>query len=675
MTRSTFRKIGNIVFPIFLFGAAFLPRAIYLVARSILWHERARQFIQAVVVGDWGGTLLAPHPGVTTMWLAGIGYWVGTLFDPEFVDKPLVTQMRIELIPLVLVISLSIVLAYYLLSRIFDRLVAAVSMLLMALDPFHIFISKTLHVDGLLSVFMMVSALLLLVYMRSNSGGRWRTVILSGFFGGLALLTKTPALFLIPYLFLSLGVWLLSKLWTGKRPFLPTDWHNWTPYIKKALALVAVWLLTYVVTCFLLWPSLWVQPGTTLALVFGGAAEHVSSPHQNPVLFLGEITMADPGPLFYLVIFLINSTAVTLPAFLIGVAALFHRKLEPSQRRALGLVIAFVFFFYLQMTLGGKKSERYLLPALQFLIIGAGFGVVYWLRWLTGRRQWLTYLLLTGVVGVQLGTAVIHHPYYGTHYNAILGGARTVLGRNMVAGQEQGEGLDIAADYLNQLPSAQLMVVGSQINESFYRYYLGKAVYMTDDNVDYLVFARNWIVRGMESPYWADLWQRYRDRPPKFVVSFDGIPYVWVYKVGPVIDESAIDHVVNARLGDDFILLGYDLESPQVRPGEAIHLTLYWEAANKPTEDYTVFVHLLDADGQLVAQQDNQPQNGMYPTNFWDAGERVQDEYTLAVDPGTYTLAVGMYTLETLQRLPVVDASGRLLPDGLFLIEGIEILP
>jgi hypothetical protein len=223
------------------------------------------------------------------------------------------------------------------------------------------------------------------------------------------------------------------------------------------------------------------------------------------------------------------------------------------------------------------------------------------------------------------------------------------------------------------------MVVGSHINESFYRHYLGKAVYMTDDNVDYLVFARNWIVRSMEAQDWADLWQRYRERSPKLMVEFDGVPYVWVYKVGPIIDESAIDHVVNARVGDDFILLGYALESFQVRPGETIDLTLYWEAAKKPTEDYTVFVHLLDANGQLVAQQDNQPQDGLYPTKFWDAGERVQDEYALTVDTGAlageYTLVVGMYTLETLQRLPVMDASGRLLPDGLFLIEGIGILP
>jgi 4-amino-4-deoxy-L-arabinose transferase-like glycosyltransferase len=679
MTKFKFRKVVNIVFPFFLFLAAFLPRAIYLVARSVLWHDRAKSFIQAVTTGNWGGTLLAPHPGVMTMWLAGIGHWLGTLFDPALADKSLVTQMSVELIPLVLVISLLIVLAYFLLVRVFDRQVAAVAVLLMALDPFHIFISKTLHVDALMSVFMLISVLLLLDYIRSESGSRWRMVLLSGFLGGLALLTKTPALFLVPYLFLSLGVWQLSELWGEKRPFFLTDWHNWLAITKKILPVASVWLLVCALTYFLLWPSMWVQPGATLSVSFNGTANYVGAPHENPILFMGKTTLVDPGSLFYLVTFLINSTAVTLPAFLIGMAALFSHKLERSQRRALLLIVAFVFFFYLQMSLGGKKSERYLLPAFQFLIISAGFGVVYLLRWLAGRRQWLFYLLLSVIVGYQFVAAVSHHPYYGTHYNAILGGARTILGNNVVAGQEQGEGLDIAANYLNQLPSAKLMTVGSQINESFYRYYLGKAVYMTDDNVDYLVFARNWIVRGMEIASWGELWQSYQDRTPKFVVEFGGVPYVWIYKVGPVIDESAIEHVVKASVGDDFVLLGYDLESNQVRPGETTHLTLYWEATNKPTEDYTVFVHLLDANGKLISQQDNQPQNGMYPTSFWDAGEQVQDEYALMVDPGAlagdYTLAVGMYTLQTLQRLPVTDTAGLLLPDGLLLIKGIEILP
>jgi dolichyl-phosphate-mannose--protein O-mannosyl transferase len=156
--RAVIARGMKISFPLILFLLAFLPRAIYPVARSTLWHPRAHQFIQAVSKRDWGATLLAPHPGVTTMWLAGIANRLGSAFIPDFDQQLLHQQMAVELLPLALVISLAIVLAYFLLSRVFNRQIASVASLLLALDSFHIHISKTLHVDALMSVFAMISA-------------------------------------------------------------------------------------------------------------------------------------------------------------------------------------------------------------------------------------------------------------------------------------------------------------------------------------------------------------------------------------------------------------------------------------------------------------------------------------------------------------------------------------
>jgi len=145
-----------------------------------------------------------------------------------------------------------------------------------------------------------------------------------------------------------------------------------------------------------------------------------------------------------------------------------------------------------------------------------------------------------------------------------------------------------------------------------------------------------------------------------------------------VIDETTIAHPIQANVGQDFRLLGYDLRPTQAQPGDTIHLTLYWEAVHKPTGDYTVFTHLLDPMGQIHSQKDNQPQGGMYPTYLWDEGERVQDEYELTIapdaPPGVYQIAVGMYYLPTLERLPVTDRNGVLLPDARILIAGPEVL-
>jgi len=118
-----------------------------------------------------------------------------------------------------------------------------------------------------------------------------------------------------------------------------------------------------------------------------------------------------------------------------------------------------------------------------------------------------------------------------------------------------------------------------------------------------------------------------------------------------------MDHPLGINLGDRVTLLGYDL---QRREGE-IFLTFYWQARREMGEDYTVFVHLLDGE-EIVAQADSQPQDGDYPTSIWDEGEVVIDEHRLTtgeLSPGEYDLWVGIYLLETMERLPVIDTQGE----------------
>jgi hypothetical protein len=104
-------------------------------------------------------------------------------------------------------------------------------------------------------------------------------------------------------------------------------------------------------------------------------------------------------------------------------------------------------------------------------------------------------------------------------------------------------------------------------------------------------------------------------------------------------------------------LMGYDATE---RPG-ALEITLHWRSLEPLDADYTVFVHLLDGDGQVIAQDDAQPQSGAYPTSVWGAGEVIVDPHSLLLPPalpaGQYRLRVGLYRLETGQRLPV-DGNG-----------------
>ena len=74
---------------------------------------------------------------------------------------------------------------------------------------------------------------------------------------------------------------------------------------------------------------------------------------------------------------------------------------------------------------------------------------------------------------------------------------------------------------------------------------------------------------------------------------------------------------------------------------------------------HTVFVHLLDDARQVRGQRDGIPVNGAYPTTLWRPGEFVTDGYEIAVEPGQYTVEVGLYDAASGARLPVAsDPSG-----------------
>lgn len=92
-----------------------------------------------------------------------------------------------------------------------------------------------------------------------------------------------------------------------------------------------------------------------------------------------------------------------------------------------------------------------------------------------------------------------------------------------------------------------------------------------------------------------------------------------------------------------------------------INILLVWNALAQPGTDYTVFVHLLDVSGVLVAQHDGLPVSAFAPTRSWQLGSRVEDRRSLALPdalpPGEYHLRVGLYHSLTGERLSLADGS------------------
>jgi hypothetical protein len=117
-----------------------------------------------------------------------------------------------------------------------------------------------------------------------------------------------------------------------------------------------------------------------------------------------------------------------------------------------------------------------------------------------------------------------------------------------------------------------------------------------------------------------------------------------------------VDHRVGAELGKAITLVGYDLSDEKVKPGSSITVTLVWRARARVETEYTAFVHLMDAEGDLLTQSDHPPMGGAYPTSLWDSCDVVRDPHRLIVGdtaaPGVYRLSIGMYNSRTAERLP-----------------------
>ncbi|MHB9032637.1 MAG: ArnT family glycosyltransferase [Anaerolineae bacterium] len=119
--------------------------------------------------------------------------------------------------------------------------------------------------------------------------------------------------------------------------------------------------------------------------------------------------------------------------------------------------------------------------------------------------------------------------------------------------------------------------------------------------------------------------------------------------------------ILNTNLGDKVLLIGYDLSTTELAPGGKWQVTLYWKPLVPMSLNYTVFVHLLDENGESVAQMDEQPVNNRYPTSLWQLQDTVTDVHTIILPArlpsASYSLSIGMYLLDTGERLPIVPSA------------------
>lgn len=355
------------------------------------WASRSANFLFALQRGQLEGTFQTGHPGVTTMWLGATGLAIkcrrspeacgdlppiGSPSDEEEISHEVHNRL-LQLLPpgrllLGTAIAVGIVVIYFLARELWGRAIALVGAVLIALDPFYIAHSRVLHLDGLTTTFMTLSLLALTLYLTRRRG--WPLLAASGGLAGMAFLTKSSSLFLIPFVgFLwAFVAWQMNEAWARR--------------VREVAISSALWGGAAAVIFVALWPAMWVDPLGTVQGVLEKGIDYAQSPHSLQTFFLGQV-QGDPGPWFYPVALLFRMTPLTMLGLAAAIPLLLKGALEKRQRASLVVLLLYALLFGTFMTLGAKKFDRYLLPVFPVLDLVAAAGLVWLARALAAQRR------------------------------------------------------------------------------------------------------------------------------------------------------------------------------------------------------------------------------------------------------------------------------------------------
>jgi hypothetical protein len=735
--RSTWSLLGIVA----LLGAvALVPRVLGLgdfatTDEVYHWIARTERFADAVAGQRWAETNQTGHPGVTLMWLGSLGlalerFAVGQGWASIHSSVEHLAWLRL---PAALLQALLVPAGYLLLRRLLAPATALIAALLWATAPYLIAHARLLHLDGLLTSFVIFSLLLLLTRRQDSGdrtpetglrrsslaspisrpddaavggrwsvvGGRWSvvggrwSVVGSGICAGLALLTKGPALILLP--FAGLLLFALTTTDDGRRTTDNSQGaleakgtasaRSRSSLVSRLLSLVfrrlraavllyLLWLSVALLVVAMLWPALWVDPSRALGSYLEEIFSNGGRPNGDGQFFLGR-AVGDPGPLFYPVVNLFRMTPVTLLGLLVLPLALRQppRRQETGDRRqetgdlssrwfggrssaeqrALLTLCAFVLFWTLVMTLGPKKFDRYVLPTWPAIEILAAAGLVAGVerlrRWgkvrfsadSTGARSRLT--LRVPVLGSRFCGSLFfvlmsvnlawYHPYYLSYYNPLLGGG-AVAQRTLLIGW--GEGMDQAGAWLRGQPDIGYGPLLSALGRTLQPFV---PVLVRDVNdlgrtpANYAVVYLESAQRGANPPIYNAIQQTI----PLQTITIHGIDYATIYQL-----PKPFERAVDARWGEALHLRGVTI----AREPNRIIVTPAWDVRVAPAADYQVFLHLLDMQGQRVAALDVAPGGADFPpTSAWQPGRQIAVPLPLELPPdlapGTYRLMLGIY--------------------------------
>ena len=643
----------------------------------------------------WRGTVLALH----LVRLLSVALGSGTLW--------LVGRLALRLVPR-------------------RPVVAVVAMLLTGLNPMFLFISASANNDNMVSL-LATATLVLLVSMLQEGVGSRRRVGLVGALTGLACLSKLSGLGLVPLAGMGLLLARLGETNSGRpddRQLVERVLHvrSHSAAWKRALRLWVIdlgWLLLPVVAIAGWWYlrnwTLYGEPtGLSMMLEIFGRRKSVPSALEAWAEFRG-FRISYWG-LFGVVNVLLRPEWVypLLEALLLlGLAGALVAAIRSirTRRWPQGLsswiltaswagVIGISLFRWTSMT---KASQgRLVFPAISAISSVAAYGFCSWFR----REH---EVVVSGALALALGTLAVATPWVSiqpAYSRPALITPDEIASTAHPYGVRYGHGIELVATDVGDV-GYESEVLGLPVTlywrclapvDGDYSLYVhlfdadGSKLGQRDSFTGGGMFPTSqWSLGDMIADrYWVPI-KRLPAMPIAAEIEVGLYDIATMHKlpavdprgqaVGrPMIGRARVPrptvratpvHPIEARL-ETILLYGYDLDT-RVTVGSERELIQYWQVVAETGTDWTVFVHLLDSDGNIVSQADGPPLGGAYPSSYWQADEWLQDRRILRI-PATVsgevlTCVTGFYDPETGRRMATLGEQAAAMGDSVTLCQ------
>lgn len=320
---------------------------------------------------------------------------------------------------------------------------------------------------------------------------------------------------------------------------------------------------------------------------------------------------------------------ITLPGLLVGVAGLLLALTTCHQRTAALLLLnglaAYLFhvFFYSDVLVA------LILP----ISLSLAFGWLLLGDWLLHRaREQHHIVLAVGVLVAAVGWLAL------TLLTANLPFIRQLT--------ENRTGLETIALLESVPPDSTLMIAWGMRHfaAGFAHDVLGQRpdVTLVDHKADFAELAQSGYLVTPAYTFYdrpLDWWATQVGQPPHLYAAAPLL--VGITTAPPTVTASDVcDNALYCDVDTNVAVLG---EAITCR-SDAIILAVSWAASAQPAQDLSVFVHLLDAGGAVIAQADQAaPVYGWYPLTRWQPGEIVRDLYPLPYMANATAIRYGLY--------------------------------